>query len=276
VVVGVSKHFILEQQNMQIKLFVAGKEVEASIPDVFQAIHNALPLVQKFFNNDTQPFFTHRDIHALVGKTYKPAAWVDRVIDRCRLVEGKDYFTVLMDVNDPANAQAIIANKGKVPFVTYFTMKAARKVVVYSDTDDGHMLYDYIDAVAEAATPAIMRVYDVEMAKANAKVISAKNRADNTEHLLQKSAKDYGFNSVASMQLDMQHRSERNPYQAPRPDDFVSYKWKELSTRSLTKIEALLKRKEYAEASRVVAGAVEDMRRGVADELSSNFIGDWC
>lgn len=135
-------------------IVVGDKEVTVPVPDVFSALAAALPVVVRLFNSDKSAVSDALSIYSMVGGAYTYPKWLARVKDDCRLVEGRDYFTVDLDPSIEENRAAIAKGRGQV---TYMTLKSCRKVVMWAGKDESHLMFDYYDAVADAATPYLLK-----------------------------------------------------------------------------------------------------------------------
>lgn len=220
--------------TFNIEVCVGSKKLVAvEVPDVYEALSKALPIVVKLFSSDPSTVSDARDIHKMVGGTYRYRKWLELAIADCRLVEGRDFFTVEMDPSTEEGRAAIAKGQG---VLTYLTLKASRKVVIWANKDESHLLYDYLDAVADAVTPRLL----AEINKANAEALLQKNRAGHFNALL-----DETTDSLNRLKLngdsvvDAAKKAEQLPIvrsQLGKADSAARIMWE-----TLTKIEQQLK-----------------------------------
>lgn len=148
-----------------VPVVVAGTVINAPMPEIYRSLIAALPIVVEFFGDTKASAVSADTLHRRVGGTYKKGAWLKRVIDDCRLVEGVDYIQTKLNENDPDNAQAFIRD-GRLAAATSFTPKAAAKVISRSNADEAHTLFDFMYAVVDASAPYLIK----ELALKNAEI----------------------------------------------------------------------------------------------------------
>lgn len=215
-------------------------QLTATLPEVFQALSVALPVVNKLFGSSKSQYVSSRDLHAALEVKKDHSSWVAYVVKQYDLVEDTDYFVERLDKMDPANWPAIKANGGKVPAVFLFPPKLAARIATMTKTERGMQVWEYMYAVTDAAHDAVVKHYQIGINKANAEALLQKNRAGHFNALL-----DETTDSLNRLKLngdsvvDAAKKAEQLPIvrsQLGKADSAARIMWE-----TLTKIEQQLK-----------------------------------
>lgn len=167
--------------SQSITVMVGATPTEVTLPDVFQAMSDILPIVLQYFGDTKVEAVLATDLWKQVGGTYKKQAWIDKVVKHCHLVEGEDYTVFIMDVNDPANAAEVARNRGVAPTLVYFTPCAATHILATAGTLEAKKLHRFMYWVANAATPVLLK----QLEKAKAEALLEKSKAAHANNLLE-------------------------------------------------------------------------------------------
>ncbi len=165
--------------STELQVAVKNQVLSVTIPEHLAPVAVLLPIVTRLFSTQKHTVVTHKDLYSRLGGGYRPGRWLESVIKDCRLEKGVDYFEELLDHSDPANFQAMAANKGVAPVYTYFTLKAARKITLRSKADDAHIFFEFVDAVLEAVVPSLLS----KLTLANQETAHQRNLADRNEQV---------------------------------------------------------------------------------------------
>ena len=181
-----------------VDMVVGGQTIHAELPAIFKPMIEALPVVVRLFGDQKDMAVSSEDLHELVGGTYRLQAWVQQQIKACNLVEGVDYTTVVIDRNDPANAQLYArrrmsrqGSQGNIE-VVYFSTEAAGYIIAGAGKDISRSYYNYLHAVASAATPHLLKKLD----EVNQQLAGEKRAYDKLYQRAELLAEKEGFGSV--------------------------------------------------------------------------------
>jgi phage anti-repressor protein len=143
-------------QTTSITVHAHGKTFDLALDNKYASASQMIPLITRLFSKEPNTVVTSRSLHARLGKTYKHNSWLERVKKDCRLTLNEDYWEEEADPNSIEDRRLLAQNAGKPLTLTYFSLKAARKITLLSGSDEGHAFYEFVDAVLEAITPKLL------------------------------------------------------------------------------------------------------------------------
>lgn len=163
--------------STEIQVFINNQPLTVVLPERLAPVAVLLPIVTRLFSKDKHTVVLAKDLFAKLGGSYRPGRWLEAVVKDCRLEKDVDYFQVALDPSDPANFQAIAANRGVAPVYTYFTLKAARKITLRSSAEEAHIFFEFVDAVLDAVVPSLL----TKLTAANQEALRQRSLADRNE-----------------------------------------------------------------------------------------------
>ena len=163
--------------STELQVIVSNQPMTVVLPERLAPVAVLLPIVTRLFSKDKHTVVLAKDLFARLGGSYRPGRWLEGVIKDCRLEKDVDYFEVELDPSDPANFQAIAANKGVAPVYTYFTLKATRKITLRSSAEEAHIFFEFVDAVLDAVVPSLL----TKLTAANQEATRQRSLADRNE-----------------------------------------------------------------------------------------------
>lgn len=186
------------QRNPPLTVTVAahGQTFELALSNKYASAAEMVPLITRLFSKDRQTVVTSRALHARVGKSYKHNPWLERVKRECRLTEGEDFWEEEADPSTVEDRRTLAQSGGKPVVLTYFSLKAARKITLLSGTDEAHAFYEFIDAVLDAVAPKLLD----EITALNRSLQHQAALADRNEIVAQQAMKQLGAPSVSAFE----------------------------------------------------------------------------
>jgi hypothetical protein len=183
-------------QTTSITVHAHGKTFDLALDNKYASASQMIPLITRLFSKEPNTVVTSRSLHARLGKTYKHNSWLERVKKDCRLTLNEDYWEEEADPNSIEDRRLLAQNAGKPLTLTYFSLKAARKITLLSGSDEGHAFYEFVDAVLEAITPKLLD----EIREMNILIAHQRNIVDRNEALTLQAVKQAGAPSISAFE----------------------------------------------------------------------------
>lgn len=160
-------------QPVALPLVYKGHDVSIMVQPEYRALVVAMPLVTMLFGKKKDPAVDARDLHKALGVGRDYSSWLKGALERFPMVEGVDFATVRIDPTDQSNWQAIKENAGKVPTITYFTPRMAARIATMTKGEVGDMVFNYMYAITDAASDAVVKRYKEGAQAAERKFLEA-------------------------------------------------------------------------------------------------------
>lgn len=186
----------LNTQTTSVTVHAHGKTWDLALDNKYAGPAQMIPLITRLFSKEPSTVVTSRSLHARLGKTYKHNAWLERVKKDCRLTLGEDFWEEEADPNSVEDRRILAQNGGRPVTLTYFSLKAARKITLLSGTDEAHAFYEFVDAVLEAITPKLLD----EITDLNRTLSHQRALVDRNEALTLEAVKRLGAPSISAFE----------------------------------------------------------------------------
>jgi len=186
----------LNTQKTSVTVHAHGKTWDLSLDNKYASASQMIPLITRLFSKEPSTVVTSRSLHARLGKTYKHNAWLERVKKECRLTLGEDFWEEEADPNSVEDRRILAQNAGRPVTLTYFSLKAARKITLLSGTDEAHAFYEFVDAVLDAIAPKLLD----EITNLNKLITHQQALVDRNEALTLQAVKRLGAPSISAFE----------------------------------------------------------------------------
>ncbi len=191
----------LKPMPVTINLKRGDDDLRVQIPAAYAALTKSLPLIMMLFGSKKDPAVSSRDLHAALGVARNHSSWLVPLLKSDKLVQGVDWVQVGLDAANQDDWDEIAANGGSRKTTTYFTPKAAARIAVLTKNEVGESIFNYMYAVTDAATDAVISLYKQQAAMARRDFLEGEKACAIV-------AKQHGHKTVTGLLMDAHAREK--------------------------------------------------------------------
>ena len=218
--------------KFEVELFTHGRSLTLKLDQRHATAATLLPVLTRLFSKDKSTVVEAKTLFKRVGGGYQYGAWLKNVKVSCRLDEGIDFFSETLAGDTVEELKAIKRGEGSL---TYFTLKAARKITARSKTDEGHALLEFLDALAEAIVPSFLD----QLIKKDAEITEHRREVCTLVDENRALALRQGYKSATDFTMKNQETKALKKAQTDAADHgAVAVEFWEYSTRALKALRA--------------------------------------